>query len=594
MENIRQIVETLGEEKYIHLWRFLQERINSPENFVVLLGETSSGKSTIVNGLLQREIIVAEAGPSTGVVIEILDDGDSEDPEYYAISKDATAEKISEGLFRKLSAHPDKALQRLRVIIPKFPHDLKNLRLFDTPGYGSLHKEHDEVLKEFIPNSDVIVYVVTYRVGFKENDNQFMQYIQELIDHDTDFYLVVNRVPPGTTINDKRVQEILIHAKDCLHRNVPCFLISSDTKENSVALPKAPELWRQIVIDLNSPERSVALRQAFLGFQGNLLQEIQVEIIRRLSEKSSSTSEKRKLREIIERFSAKEQIALGKIEETFTRLDKMLEPLFSNARKQIISKVSLEVENVNKWTDKDECSGFIQAHLLPLHIKNETKELSNYIQTELEHLDEEVSSLLNTAVQDFTTDVQLNVPVFGELVKGISNKLLQKSVGSNLLQFFKQFGGAGGAGAGVANAAKSGLKKLGDLFGHTFSRDTHNALAKFLSKIGATSAKAITAAAAVFVEGLFYLYDSLTWQKDLNKVAQKALVVWEEEAITTIKCDLTELKEVNKKALSEFFDEYRKGCSVETKSEDDNSGVEKLQLLQTQIEKCLKEISEGE
>lgn len=35
------------------------------------------------------------------------------------------------------------------------------------------------------------------------------------------------------------------------------------------------------------------------------------------------------------------------------------------------------------------------------------------------------------------------------------------------------------------------MKKIGDLFGKTFSRETHNELAKFLSKIGATSTRAI-------------------------------------------------------------------------------------------------------
>ena len=40
---------------------------------------------------------------------------------------------------------------------------LKYARIFDTPGYGSIVAEHEEVLKDFLPNSDFVVYTINYK-----------------------------------------------------------------------------------------------------------------------------------------------------------------------------------------------------------------------------------------------------------------------------------------------------------------------------------------------------------------------------------------------------------------------------------------------
>ena len=55
------------------------------------------------------------------------------------------------------------------------------MRLFDTPGYGSIVREHEEVLMEFIPNSDVIIYTVNYKIRIQENDYVFLGFLKELI-----------------------------------------------------------------------------------------------------------------------------------------------------------------------------------------------------------------------------------------------------------------------------------------------------------------------------------------------------------------------------------------------------------------------------
>lgn len=89
-----------------------------------------------------------KANPTTAAITEVELSNRVSSDEYYAINKNAAIEKIDEELFLQLSELPDDKLKRLKVIKSVNPA-INNLRIFDTPGYGSIVKEHEEVLKDF-------------------------------------------------------------------------------------------------------------------------------------------------------------------------------------------------------------------------------------------------------------------------------------------------------------------------------------------------------------------------------------------------------------------------------------------------------------
>ena len=202
-EIINKLIDAIDDEELSTLSKFMRSRIYSPDSYVTLLGETSSGKTTLLNGLIGNNLLKTSAAPTTGAIVEVLFDETVNAPEYYAINRDATMEMIDDNTFISLSTKPDVMLSRLQVVVPKVLN-FSGLRLFDTPGYGSIVDRHEEVLKEFIPNSDVIVYVIGYKIGIQENDFLFMRYIQELIHEDTDVIVVVNRCPETISDSDRR------------------------------------------------------------------------------------------------------------------------------------------------------------------------------------------------------------------------------------------------------------------------------------------------------------------------------------------------------------------------------------------------------
>ena len=173
MDLVYSLCNDINNTKLIILAKFLKNRIDNPDSFVVFLGETSGGKSSILNGLMQEVVLYVSSSPSTGSIIEIMSDNESKEKSYYAINKDATMELIDKPMFDELSKNPDKELARLRVQTNIADYDFNGLRLFDTPGYNSIVSDHEEILKEFLPNSDVVVYTVSHKIAIEKAKKLF-------------------------------------------------------------------------------------------------------------------------------------------------------------------------------------------------------------------------------------------------------------------------------------------------------------------------------------------------------------------------------------------------------------------------------------
>ncbi len=110
--------------------RNLRANINEPFLFVVV-GEVKAGKSSFVNALLQADICKTAADPCTDVIQQLI------------YSKEQFEKPVSQYL-RKIGL-PNEILKTLSVV--------------DTPGTNTIVENHQEITKEFIPNSDLIFFV---------------------------------------------------------------------------------------------------------------------------------------------------------------------------------------------------------------------------------------------------------------------------------------------------------------------------------------------------------------------------------------------------------------------------------------------------
>lgn len=569
---VDELIDEIDDKELKTLSKFLKARISKPDSYVMFLGETSSGKSSLINGLLGMPNLPVSATPTTGTITEVvLTDSETS---YYAINKDATMEVIDENLFETLAQKPDDQLERLRIearVKNTKKCTFDNLRIFDTPGYGSLISEHDIVLKEFIPNSDVIVYTVAYKIGIQENDYAFLGYLKELIRDDAKIVLVVNRCPLNAQMESPRIKEIIRYAKDLLHCEVPVFLVPDCPEDQTYgySLPEANDLWFYIEQLINSDDHKALLNKAFEQYVLDLFRTCENYVNSRFVMINMSNEERRLLMKDFQQLVDSYQKVIDDeiipsfssiIEGTMIRLD--------DARDRIEERI-LEAIDCQGTSKMDETITYVNLHALPFATKEEVKEVNHFIEVEVNDLDRRVLDMLNTAIAKFQKDVSIRYEHhLDKATKNIIGNLMENGLKSGLLKFFAKYGGAGGSGAGVANAASHYLKVIGDLFGKTFKRETHNALKQTLKKIGATSVKSLAVVAAVIVELLMVVYEYARWKSKLKKSVKKGLDKWLGEVKPLVEKDLLDLKAVNIATVTELIDDVKSKMEVDPDLED--------------------------
>ncbi|MEM1120568.1 MAG: dynamin family protein [Bacteroidota bacterium] len=130
----------------------LRNRINEPFMFVIV-GEVKAGKSSFVNALLGtgKEICKVAPQPMTDTIQQILY-GEEE-------------EIISVNEFLK------KIYQPIEI--------LKEIAIVDTPGTNAIIKHHQEITENFIPASDMIVFVFEAKNPYRQSAWEFFDYIHD-------------------------------------------------------------------------------------------------------------------------------------------------------------------------------------------------------------------------------------------------------------------------------------------------------------------------------------------------------------------------------------------------------------------------------
>ncbi|MGJ7920246.1 dynamin family protein [Neobacillus sp. LXY-4] len=562
MKKIEQLIQRVNRKEFVEACQYLRERIENPESFVTLVGETSSGKSSLVNGLLGKGILPIGPQPTTGTIVEIMVDPDLDAEKFYAVTTEATLVPITFEQFQELNFNLPEQYSRLRLSIPSFPNGLQGLRIYEIPGYEAIQVKYEEITKTLLSSSDMIVYVVNYRSGVNKSDAEFLEYIYELLPEDVKIYLVINRVPGSVTNLDSRINEISCSVNDLIHRDVPVYIVPSEmsVSEDAEPLPKAEKLWEDIRKEVVSPERQEALRSNFISFQQNLLDEVYRYLHHKKIATLVSDTERQQVEAALKEFVDNRNFIEAKIESSINRISHMIKELFSQSANTIVEEIETEIKIANKWTSQQECAGFVKAHLLPNLTKKQTNKINAVIEKEFYLLNDEIQSILNLAITNFEDKGILGSSEYENFVDTIRNKVSPSLNGQSLPGSVSRNGGA----AGTKEVKKEPIK-FGGLFSHIFSRETHIVFVRFLRKLGAASTRATTAA-VVLVEASFYFYEVAVWQSKLGKLVKESVKVWQEKSIEAMGKDLIELESYINNEIQAVFKAYELSFPFDQKS----------------------------
>ena len=132
-----------------HLRRALQQL---DELFLlVVVGEFNSGKSALINALLGEAFLPEGPTPTTDRVY-VLAHGQAGAPEF--VQDDV-----------RLLRYPAELLRQVRIV--------------DTPGTNAVLRQHEAIARDFVPRSDLVLFVTSADRPFTESERAFLENIRQ-------------------------------------------------------------------------------------------------------------------------------------------------------------------------------------------------------------------------------------------------------------------------------------------------------------------------------------------------------------------------------------------------------------------------------
>jgi small GTP-binding protein len=133
------------------LRHFQQARAQLDQLFLlVVAGEFNSGKSSFINALLGERVLPEGVTPTTDR-INVLRWGPD------------VSEQLREAYLLERT-HPAELLRELNIV--------------DTPGTNAVVRRHEELTRDFVPRSDLVLFVTSADRPFTESERQFLEQIR--------------------------------------------------------------------------------------------------------------------------------------------------------------------------------------------------------------------------------------------------------------------------------------------------------------------------------------------------------------------------------------------------------------------------------
>jgi small GTP-binding protein len=191
---------------------------------LVIAGEFNSGKSSFINALLGERVLPEGVTPTTDR-INVLRHG----PEV--------SEQLREAYLLERT-HPADVLREISIV--------------DTPGTNAIIRRHEELTRDFVPRSDLVLFVTSADRPFTESERAFLEQIREW---GKKIVFIVNKIDILTRPEDREevIRYVGRNAEDLLGEAPRIFAVSArQAMEARLAEGEGAsetELWQQSGFD---------------------------------------------------------------------------------------------------------------------------------------------------------------------------------------------------------------------------------------------------------------------------------------------------------------------------------------------------------
>jgi small GTP-binding protein len=180
---------------------------------LVVVGEFNSGKSAFINALLGSPVLTEGVTPTTA--------------EVHVLRHGATVQsEMTDTGARVVTAPADL---------------LRDIHIVDTPGTNAILREHERLTAEFVPRSDLVLFVTSAERPYTETERAFLQTIREW---GKKIVLVVNKIDIFERKED--LDQVLTFVRDAARQQLGVAPATFGVSARLAMRAKQgqPELWQ--------------------------------------------------------------------------------------------------------------------------------------------------------------------------------------------------------------------------------------------------------------------------------------------------------------------------------------------------------------
>ena len=210
---IKKLRENLGKmasmkHKYGLTASSIENYIKDTEHFQVvtpLIGEFSTGKSSLINTLLDRKLLGEGIEPKTAVPTEICY-GSQERAVIYA--KDGNTKTLSLDDFQNMELSVEEVKKVQLHIDAPFLNEIDSVKIVDMPGYNSGIELHNRAIDDYLPNSQA--YILTFQARTPTIQEDMANFLKELKLHEVPVYLMITK---AKSVLEQELKDCVEHIK---------------------------------------------------------------------------------------------------------------------------------------------------------------------------------------------------------------------------------------------------------------------------------------------------------------------------------------------------------------------------------------------
>ena len=256
LEELRSIANTLNIDNSENTLGRIESRLTCNKmQKIAVVGRYSTGKSTLINGLLNKNVLPSSPIPTTKAITYVIK-GDN--AALYSENKqgEIVVHESIEDLCNIYDSDIQKAT-KITLILPDFP--FADLTIADTPGLEDPDKSVTQLTLDILPDTDAVVVVLD--ANYMESKVEF-EFISSLLSNDKDrkLFVVINKI-------DGKSEKEVSHLKQLCESHLLSYNISTAriftlSSKNYCSDPGFKTFQRALFDFLSNDIKAEALRHA--------------------------------------------------------------------------------------------------------------------------------------------------------------------------------------------------------------------------------------------------------------------------------------------------------------------------------------------